>query len=129
MVTAPGASTVASRTVNIVLQNPATSTDVHSIDFHAVVDYKGGAAMIMASPGEQASFAIKPTHPGLHVYHCAESGTPRGIAEHMNAGLYGLMLVLAGDSAGNVASAPFNDQLAVGASGRMRFSRRTTSIR
>lgn len=91
--------------------------DTHSIDFHAVVGFKGGAVMIMAEPGKEASMTIRPTHPGLYVYHCAESGTPRGIAEHMNAGMYGLLLVLAGDDEGNVEPAdPFSLILAAGAS-------------
>jgi hypothetical protein len=113
----PFLKVVANRTLNVVLENDASSMNAHSIDFHAVVGFKGGAAMIMANPGEHASFAIKPTHPGLYVYHCAESGTPRGIAEHMNAGMYGLILVLAGDANGNIdPSAPFNAMLSAGAS-------------
>ena len=113
----PFLKVVANRTVNIVLSNASKNTNTHSIDFHAVVGLKGGAAMLMADPGKQATLTIKPTHPGLYVYHCTESGTPRGIAEHMNAGMYGMMLVLPGDSKGNLdADDRFNRELAAGAS-------------
>ncbi len=113
----PFVKVVANRTLNVVLDNPSSSMNVHSVDFHAVVGSKGGAAMIMAKPGERASFAIKPTHPGLYVYHCTEAGTPRGIAEHMNAGMYGMMLVLAGDEHGALdPDDRFNALLAAGAS-------------
>ncbi len=113
----PFLKVVANRTLNVVLTNPGYNMDTHSIDFHAVVGDKGGAAMLMADPGKSASFAIRPTHPGLYVYHCAEAGTPRGIAEHMNGGMYGLVLVLAGHDDGIIdADDPFNRRLAMGAS-------------
>jgi nitrite reductase (NO-forming) len=79
--------------VIVSLTNPSTNTDTHSIDFHAVVGLKGGAAMLMSKPGQTTTLTITPTHPGLFIYHCAESGTPRGIAEHMNQGMFGLILV------------------------------------
>jgi copper-containing nitrite reductase len=111
----PFLKVVANRTVNVTLKNPSSSMMAHSIDFHAVVGDKGGAAMLMAQPGETATLAIKPTHPGLFVYHCAEAGTPEGIAEHMNAGMYGLMLVLPGDAQGNLLPTdPFSAVLAAG---------------
>ncbi len=113
----PFVKVVANRTVNVVLSNPATNTSTHSMDFHSVVGLKGGAAMIMAAPGSKATLAIKPTHPGLYVYHCSETGTPRGIAEHMNLGMYGMMLVLPGDSRGNIdGDDRFNRMLSAGAS-------------
>jgi hypothetical protein len=116
-VPAPFLKVIANRTVNIVLNNSAKNTMVHSIDFHAVVGLKGGAAMIMAAPGSTAALAIKPTHPGLYVYHCSESGTPNGIAEHMNMGMYGMMLVLPGDGRGNLdADDRFVRMLSAGAS-------------
>jgi hypothetical protein len=90
----PFLKVVAGRTVNVVLQNSEKNTNTHSIDFHAVVGLKGGSAMLTAAPGATAKLAIRPTHPGLYLYHCSEAGTPRGIAEHMNMGMYGLMLVL-----------------------------------
>jgi FtsP/CotA-like multicopper oxidase with cupredoxin domain len=93
-VPAPFLKVTAGNTVNVVLQNSSTNTNTHSIDFHAVVGLKGGSAMLTAAPGATATLAITPTHPGLYLYHCSEAGTPRGIAEHMNMGMYGMMLVL-----------------------------------
>lgn len=84
--------------VIVSLTNPSTSVNAHSIDFHAVVGLKGGAAMLMSAPGTTTTLTITPTHPGLFIYHCAESGTPRGIAEHMNQGMFGLILVEPKDS-------------------------------
>lgn len=113
----PFLKVVANRALDIVLQNPATSRETHSIDLHAVVGQRGGAAMLMAEPGQTVHMTIRPTHPGLFVYHCAEDGTPGGIAEHMNQGMYGLILVLPGDADGNLdETAPFNQMLAEGVS-------------
>ncbi len=114
---APFLKVVANRSIHVVLENPSQNVNTHSIDFHAVVGLKGGAAMLVAAPGSIASLTITPTHPGLYVYHCAEAGTPRGIAEHMNAGMYGLMLVLPGNARGELDEhAHFNRLLAAGAS-------------
>lgn len=111
----PFLKVVANRSLTVTLDNPTSMP--HSIDFHAVVGLKGGAAMLMTNPGGHAELTITPTHPGLYVYHCAETGTPGGIAEHMNMGMYGLMLVLAGDANGNLDAAdPFNQLLAGGPS-------------
>jgi hypothetical protein len=100
-VPAPFLKVVAGNTVNIVLQNSSSNTNTHSIDFHAVVGLKGGSAMLTAAPGATAKLAITPKHPGLYLYHCSEAGTPRGIAEHMNMGMYGMMLVLNSYSEGS----------------------------
>jgi hypothetical protein len=100
----PFLKVVAGRKVNVVLQNSSSNTNTHSIDFHAVVGLKGGSAMLTAAPGATAKLAITPTHPGLYLYHCSEAGTPRGIAEHMNMGMYGLMLVLSGSNEDNFAN-------------------------
>ncbi len=113
----PFLKVVQNRSLEIVLENPAESAEPHSIDFHAVVGARGGAAMLMAEPGQTVRMTIRPTHPGLFVYHCAEDGTPGGIAEHMNGGMSGLILVLPGDADGNLdEGAPFNQMLADGVS-------------
>lgn len=76
-------------TITINLHNSASSTNIHSIDFHAVTGPGGGAAVTQAPPGETKSFTFKALHPGLFVYHCA---TPM-VAHHIANGMYGMILV------------------------------------
>ena len=76
-------------TVTVNLHNSASSTNIHSIDFHSVTGPGGGAAVTQAAPGETKSFTFKALHPGLFVYHCA---TPM-VAHHIANGMYGMILV------------------------------------
>lgn len=76
-------------TVTVHLKNPASSTMIHSVDFHAVTGPGGGAAVTQAAPGTTESFTFKALQPGLYVYHCA---TPM-VAHHITNGMYGLILV------------------------------------
>ncbi|WP_218563971.1 copper-containing nitrite reductase [Marinospirillum perlucidum] len=76
-------------TVTVNLENPQSSTMIHSVDFHAVTGPGGGAAVTQASPGTTESFTFKALQPGLYVYHCA---TPM-VAHHITNGMYGLILV------------------------------------
>ena len=76
-------------TVEVTLQNDASSHMTHSVDFHAALGPGGGAALSQTTPGQSKTFTFKATTPGLFVYHC---GTPM-IAEHMANGMYGLILV------------------------------------
>ena len=76
-------------TITVNLRNSASSTNIHSIDFHAVTGPGGGAAVTQAAPGETKSFTFKALHPGLFVYHCA---TPM-VAHHIANGMYGMILV------------------------------------
>ena len=76
-------------TVEVTLQNDATSHMAHSVDFHAALGPGGGAAFTQAVPGQSKTFTFEATTPGLFVYHC---GTPM-IAEHIANGMYGLILV------------------------------------
>ncbi|HXF15202.1 MAG TPA: copper-containing nitrite reductase [Terriglobales bacterium] len=76
-------------TVEVTLQNDASSHMAHSVDFHAALGPGGGAALSQTTPGQSKTFTFKATTPGLFVYHC---GTPM-IAEHMANGMYGLILV------------------------------------
>lgn len=75
--------------VTIHLNNPASSTMIHSVDFHAVTGPGGGAAVTQAAPGTSKSFSFKALNPGLYVYHCA---TPM-VAHHIANGMYGMILV------------------------------------
>ena len=76
-------------TVTVNLRNAPNSTNIHSIDFHAVTGPGGGAAVTQVAPGQSKSFTFKALHPGLFVYHCA---TPM-VAHHIANGMYGLILV------------------------------------
>jgi len=68
-------------------------TETHSIDLHAALGKKGGAAALMAAPGETKSFTFVAGNPGIYVYHCVGLGMPQGIAHHENNGMFGLILV------------------------------------
>lgn len=76
-------------TVQVTLQNDATSHMAHSVDFHAALGPGGGAAFSEVVPGQSKTFSFQATTPGLFVYHC---GTPM-VAEHIANGMYGLILV------------------------------------
>jgi nitrite reductase (NO-forming) len=76
-------------TVEVQLANPEDSAMMHNVDFHAVTGPGGGAAATEAAPGEKKGFTFKALNPGLYVYHCA---TPP-VAQHIAAGMYGLILV------------------------------------
>ena len=76
-------------TVDVTLKNALDSTMMHSVDFHAVTGPGGGAVATQTAPGEETSFSFKALNPGIYVYHCA---TPM-VADHIQAGMYGLILV------------------------------------
>jgi nitrite reductase (NO-forming) len=76
-------------TVEVHLKNAASSTMMHSVDFHAVTGPGGGAVATQTMPGEETTFTFKAINPGLYVYHCA---TPM-VAHHIANGMYGLILV------------------------------------
>ena len=76
-------------TIEVHLQNQATSRMIHSVDFHAATGPGGGAILTQTPPGEEQVFTFKALHPGLYVYHCA---TPM-VAHHVTNGMYGLILV------------------------------------
>ena len=76
-------------TVVVTFRNDATSLHPHTVDFHAVIGPGGGAASLLAKPGETKTLRFIAQHPGLFVYHCA-SPDP---ALHMAHGQYGLILV------------------------------------
>lgn len=76
-------------TVVVDFTNDKTSLHHHTIDFHSVIGPGGGAAVLMAAPGETKTLTFVALHAGLYVYHCAEPDA----ATHMAHGQYGLMLV------------------------------------
>ncbi len=76
-------------TVEVHLKNADDSVLMHNVDFHAVTGPGGGGMATQAAPGEAKGFVFKALNPGLYVYHCA---TPP-VAQHISAGMYGLILV------------------------------------
>ena len=76
-------------TVEVHLKNAGDSAMMHNVDFHAVTGPGGGGKATQAAPGEEKGFVFKAINPGLYVYHCA---TPP-VAQHISAGMYGLILV------------------------------------
>jgi nitrite reductase (NO-forming) len=76
-------------TVEVRMKNADDSALMHNVDFHAVTGPGGGGVATQAEPGEEKGFVFKALNPGLYVYHCA---TPP-VAQHISAGMYGLILV------------------------------------
>lgn len=75
--------------IELHLKNSKTSTQIHSIDLHAVNGPGGGATVMQTVPGKETVFRFKALNPGLYVYHCASPHIPTHIAN----GMYGLILV------------------------------------
>ncbi len=80
-------------TLDITLINPESNTETHTADFHAVIGYKGGGAILMAPPGQSRRHSFLMTRPGLYVYHCVGNGTIHDVCHHINNGMYGMILV------------------------------------
>lgn len=76
-------------TVEIHLKNSPTSTQVHSIDLHAVNGPGGGAVSTQVKPGGEKVFRFQALNPGLFVYHCASPHIPT----HIAMGMYGMILI------------------------------------
>ena len=91
-VPAPFIRVRAGNTITVVLDN-TQGKEPHSIDFHSVVGIKGGASVLVAEPGGTAQTTLTMRNPGTYVYHCAAKGAPFGIAQHMNNGMFGIVLV------------------------------------
>jgi len=76
-------------TVEIKLTNPATNTQPHNIDLHAVNGPGGGMDASNVLPGQSRAFTFKAQTAGLFAYHCA-AGI---VADHIANGMYGAILV------------------------------------
>lgn len=76
-------------TIEIRLRNNENSTQVHSIDLHAVNGPGGGADVTQVAPGEEKAFRFKALSPGVFVYHCATPYVPL----HVTNGMYGLIVI------------------------------------
>ena len=75
--------------VTISLTNLASSMHPHNIDFHAVTGQGGGAAALVANPGETRTVHARLLYPGVFMYHCAYGDVPSHIAH----GMYGMFIV------------------------------------
>jgi nitrite reductase (NO-forming) len=75
--------------VNISLTNVEGNGRPHNIDFHAVTGQGGGAADLVAAPGETATIQVRLLYPGAFMYHCAFGDVPVHIAH----GMYGMFIV------------------------------------
>lgn len=78
--------------VQLTLVNPASSTQVHNIDFHAATGAMGGGDLSMVAPGQEATFRFKATKPGVFIYHCAPGGIM--VPLHVVSGMNGAIMVL-----------------------------------
>jgi FtsP/CotA-like multicopper oxidase with cupredoxin domain len=77
--------------VELTLVNPATSTMMHTIDFHAATGALGGAALTQVNPGEQVVLRWKAMRAGVFIYHCAPGGSM--IPLHVVSGMGGAVMV------------------------------------
>lgn len=75
--------------VTLTLSNDESSSNVHSIDLHAVNGPGGGAEATQVGAGESKEFTFTALNPGVYVYHCATPSVPTHIAN----GMYGLIVV------------------------------------
>jgi nitrite reductase (NO-forming) len=76
-------------TVELTLANAKNSTQIHSIDLHAVTGGHGGGEHTQLAPGQESTITFKALNPGLYVYHCATPSVPH----HISTGMYGMILV------------------------------------
>ncbi len=90
-VPAPFIRTTEGNTVTIKLIN--NGEIIHSIDFHAVTGFQGGATILKATSGKSAEFTFTADTPGIFVYHCVGDGSPMDIARHPHNGMIGMILV------------------------------------
>ena len=75
--------------LRFTISNPATNTNPHNVDFHAVTGQGGGAEATTVAPGETKTIEARLLYPGFFMYHCAHGD----IASHIAHGMYGGVLV------------------------------------
>ena len=90
--------------VELTLVNPASSTLLHNIDFHASSGALGGGALTHVNPGEEVVLRFKATKTGMFVYHCA----PGGLMSpwHIVSGMNGAIMVLPRDGLSDAQGNP-----------------------
>lgn len=75
--------------LRFTITNPASNTNPHNVDFHAVTGQGGGAEATTVAPGETRTIEARLLYPGFFMYHCAQGDVPAHIAH----GMYGGILV------------------------------------
>ena len=81
--------------VELTLENPASNSLEHNIDFHAATGAMGGGELTIVQPGEKTVLRFRATKPGVFVYHCAPGGIM--IPWHVVSGMNGAIMVLPRD--------------------------------
>ncbi len=81
--------------VELTLENPASNSLAHNIDFHAATGAMGGGELTLVQPGEKTTLRFRATKPGVFVYHCAPGGIM--IPWHVVSGMNGAIMVLPRD--------------------------------
>ncbi len=81
--------------VELTLENPASNSLEHNIDFHAATGAMGGGELTLVQPGEKTTLRFRATKPGVFVYHCAPGGIM--IPWHVVSGMNGAIMVLPRD--------------------------------
>jgi copper-containing nitrite reductase len=76
-------------TLQVMLSNSDDRGMPHNIDFHAVTGPGGGSDVLNTTLGALVMARFKLFHPGLFIYHCAQSP----MEDHIANGMYGMMLV------------------------------------
>lgn len=75
--------------VRITVNNLASSTQAHNIDWHAIAGPGGGAEATTVAPGQSATINARLLYPGAFMYHCAFGDVPM----HITHGMYGMFIV------------------------------------
>ncbi|MFP3913527.1 MAG: plastocyanin/azurin family copper-binding protein [Actinomycetota bacterium] len=75
--------------LRFTITNPASNSNPHNIDLHAVTGQGGGAEATTVAPGETRTIEARMLYPGFFMYHCAYGDVPA----HISHGMYGGILV------------------------------------
>jgi len=73
--------------LRFTVTNPATNTNPHNVDFHAVTGQGGGAEATVVAPGETKTIEARLLYPGFFMYHCAYGDIPSHISHGMVGGI------------------------------------------
>ena len=74
--------------ITIKITNDASSTFLHSVDYHASRLTLGGGH-VQVKPGESGEYSFIAEYPGVFMYHCATAP----VVQHIGMGMYGMLIV------------------------------------